>query len=423
MGRFGSGGVSPMTALRSLIPLLIAAGLLLAGNSLQGTLIALRGAHEGFSASLIGLIGATYFGGFLAGCILIPRLLQMVGHIRAFCAMAALSASATITLFLIIDPIAWLILRFVSGACFASMLATTESWINSSVTNQYRGKMLSIYRLVDLGFVTGAQYLIPVFGFTDVAIFGIMTILIVMSLFPISIGDRSNPPLPPAYRFSAKTIWRISPLACIGCVAIGLTGAAFRIIGPLYADSIGLSVADVANFMSAGIIGGAVLQYPLGWLSDRFDRRVALLLATAGAAGSGLFLTLFAQQDPWLNLVGIFLFGAFSLPLYSLSAAHANDFAKQDEFVQVASGLMFFWACGAIIGPLLSSVLMQLYSPAALFSFTSLVHGALIVITLWRMRARATVPRTERGRFVTLLRTSPMMARLAGRSGGKKSSG
>jgi MFS family permease len=166
-------------------------------------------------------------------------------------------------------------------------------------------------------------------------------------------------------------------------------------------------------FISAGIIGGAVLQYPLGALSDRRDRRIVLIVATAGAAVAGLFLSFVAGNSPLLNYIGIFVFGAFALPLYSLSAAHANDHAKEGDYVVVAAGLTFFFSVGAMIGPVVSSMLIDLYGPRALFSYTSMVHAMLILITLWRMRAREAVPLAQRNRFVALLRTSPAIFRLA----------
>ncbi len=401
-----------MLALRPLIPLFIAAGILLAGNGLQGTLIAVRGAEEGFSTSLIGLIGAGYFAGFMAGCFLISPLLRSVGHIRVFSAMAAIAASATLLLIMIVDPIAWFILRFILGLCFASLFATVESWINSGVNNEIRGKVLSIYRLIDLFCVIGGQFLIPLVGASGLNLFGIMVIMIAISLVPISLADRSNPAPPKAFKFDVGFLWRLSPLACIGCVAIGITGAAFRIIGPVYAQSIGMSIAAMALFMSAGIFGGTILQYPLGWFSDKYDRRWALVIASGGAVFAGLFLTFFAGESENLNILGIFLFGCFALPLYSLSAAHANDFAHGGNYILISAGMMFFWSIGAISGPLIAAGLMQLYGPGVLFMFTSIVHAVLVAITLWRMTVRSTVPKDQRTSFVGLLRTSPIMMKL-----------
>jgi MFS family permease len=407
--------------LRPLIPLLIAAAILLAGNGVQGTLIAIRGAEEGFSTGLIGFMGTAYFGGFLLGCVLITRLLNAVGHIRTFAALAALAASGTTLLVVIVDGTAWIILRFLMGLCFAGLFTTIESWLNSGVSNEMRGRVLSVYRIIDIVAVTGAQFMLPVFGAQGFTVFAVMAVMITISLVPVSLGDRSNPTPPEDFHFDMKGIWLLSPLACIGCVAIGATNSAFRLIGPLYAQDIGLSIGSVATFMSAGIIGGAVLQYPLGHWSDTYDRRIVLILASAGAVFAGAYLAFFAGLSPSANYVGIFLFGAFALPLYSLSVAHANDHAQPSQYVMVSAGLMFCFSLGAMAGPFISSFVVELYGPSALFTYTSVVHGLLILATLWRMSARAPVPAERRGAFTMLLRTSPALAKLA-RNGGKRKS-
>ncbi|MCP4073838.1 MAG: MFS transporter [Hyphomicrobiales bacterium] len=408
-----------MLAIRPLIPLLIAAGILLAGNGLQGTLIAIRGTSEGFSTLQIGAIGAGYFLGFMMGALVVSRMLQAVGHIRLFSAMAAIAASGTLILIMLVDPLTWFVLRVLMGFCFACLFATVDSWINSGVSNDIRAKVLSVYRIVDIACVTGSQFLIPFFGSEGFVIFAVMAIMVSISLVPISLADRSNPRQPSQVSFSLDKVWRISPIACIGCIAIGLTGATFRLVGPVYAQSIGMSIASVATFMSAGIFGGAVLQYPLGWLSDKYGRREVLIIATLGAAAAGFFITNFASDDHSLNMLGIFLFGAFSLPLYSLSAAHANDHASKDEFIQIAAGLMFFWSIGAIIGPVAGSYMMELYGPSVLFYFTSVIHTVLAMFTLWRMWVRGVVPREKRTKFAMLLRTSPMMMKLTRKSNPK----
>ena len=400
-----------MQSLRPLVPLLTAAGILLAGNGLQGTLIALRGAAEGFSPALIGFMGTAYFGGFMLGCIFIPRILRAVGHIRAFSALAAIAAAASLMLVLAPDAYLWLVIRFVTGFCFSGLFTTVESWINSGVDNTDRARVLSLYRIIDIAAVTGSQYLIPAFGPEGFAIFAIMAMMITLSLVPVSLADRSNPTPPEAVSLDLTRVWRISPIACMGCIAIGMTNGAFRLIGPIYANDVGMDVTDVATFMGAGIFGGAVLQYPLGYLSDRYDRRRILIISTLGAVFAGIAITLFAGSSVPLNIAGIFLFGAFALPLYSLSAAHANDHAKQDDFVHVAAGLMLFFSVGAMVGPPVAAYLMEQFGPGFLFFYTSAVHASLILVTLYRMQVRHAVPLEGRSRFRMLLRTSPEFAK------------
>ncbi|WP_193175508.1 MFS transporter [Oricola nitratireducens] len=402
-----------MPSIRPLVPLLIAAGILLAGNGVQGTLIAVRGAEEGFSAGLIGLMGTAYFGGFLLGCLYIARILRNVGHIRTFSALAALASAVSLILVLVPDGTVWLAVRFISGFCFSGLFTTTESWLNSGVSNENRGRVLSVYRIIDIAAVTGSQYLIPAVGSGGFAIFAIVSMMISLSLVPVSLADRSSPKAPEDIKLDLAGVWRISPIAAIGCIAIGITNSSFRMIGPIYVQETGFGIAEVATFMSAGIVGGIVLQYPLGWLSDRWDRRHVLMLSTSGAVISALAISSFAGNSLALNLAGVLAFGAFAMPLYSLSAAHANDHAVKGNYVQVAAGLMLFYSVGAMAGPPAAATLMEMFGPRALFVFISVVHASLFVATAWRLHMRAPVPAERRGRFTVLLRTSPVIARLA----------
>lgn len=401
-----------MPGLRPLLPLLLAAGILLAGNGLLGTLIALRGVHEGFSEATIGFMGTAYFAGFLVGCFYVPHLLRSVGYIRAFATLAALAATSTLLLVLVIDPVVWSGVRFLNGICFSGLFTVIESWLNTGARNENRGRLLAIYRIVDIVSVTGSQYIIPIVGVDGFAVFAIMSMMITFSLVPVSIADRSNPQPPQELRLDMKVVWLISPLAATGCIAVGLMNSAFRFVGPVYAEEIGLSVGEVVTFLNAGIIGGAAMQYPLGILSDRWDRRYVVLISTLAATLSA-FAVMFIGGAGLSGYAFVFLFGSFAMPIYSLLAAHANDKAKGGEFVQVAAGLLFFYSLGAVVGPLAASYLMQQYGPAALFGFIAAVNLAFIGVTLYRIGVGRQVP--QRVRFSALLRTSPVFMRMARR--------
>jgi MFS family permease len=405
-----------MSSIRPLIPLLIAAGILLGGNGLQGTLIALRGAQEGFSPATIGFMGTAYFGGFLLGCVFITRIMRAVGYVRSFSALAAIASAGTLLLVLIIDPLFWSAMRFTTGFCFAGLFTVMEAWMNSSVQNHDRARVLALYRMVDIGSVTGAQFLIPVFGPEGFTIFAIMSIMITLSLVPVTLGDRSNPTAPEEVKLDLARVWRISPLASIGCIAVGLTNSSFRSLSPVYAEQIGMSVTDVVTFVSIGIIGGALIQYPLGHLSDLWDRRRILLITTSGAMIAALALVFWAGTGPLANFALVFIFGSFAMPLYSLSAAHANDRADKGEFVLVNAALMMFYSFGAIGGPVVAASFMQRFGPHWLFIFCATVYAIFILIIVYRMQARAAVPASRRGRFTALLRTSTIFARLTRRN-------
>ncbi len=404
-----------MSSIRPLIPLLLAAGILLAGNGLQGTLIALRGAQEGFSPSMIGFMGTAYFGGFLVGCVAITPMMREVGHVRSFASLAAIASAGTLLLILFIDPFVWSGVRFISGFAFAGLFTVMESWLHSGVSNENRARVLAIYRVVDIGAVTGVQFVIPVVGIDGFALFALMSMMITLSLVPVSLGDRTNPTAPDDIKLDLRRAWAISPLAAIGCIAVGVTNSSFRTLSPVYAEEIGMSVTDIVTFVSAGIIGGAVMQYPLGYLSDRWDRRSVILITAALSTASALAIAFLAGQTPFANFAYVFVFGCFAMPMFSLCAAHANDRAAPSEFVMLNAALMLFYSIGAIGGPMASSFAMERYGPSALFVFNAVVYVIFIVIILYRMQARSGVPAERRGRFVALLRTSTVFARLAGR--------
>lgn len=404
-----------MPNLRHLIPLLAAAGILLAGNGIQGTLITLRANAENFGPVIIGLIGTAYFAGFALSCLVTPKLIRSVGHIRVFAALATTASAGTLALVLALDPIVWLAIRFATGFCFSGLFMVMESWLNASSRNEDRARVFSIYRMVDLGAVAGAQFLLPVFGTHGFELFAITAIFFSLSLVPVSLGDRSSPKPPEKFTFDLRDVWVISPLACLGVLTLGLTNSAFRFIGPLYASEMGLGTAEIATFIAANIVGGAILQYPLGYLSDRYDRRWLVVVATFGAALAGVFLSRAELGEITYIYFGSFLFGAFAIPLYSLSVAHANDRATSGQYVLVAAGLLFIYAIGASVGPFIASIVIDYFGAPAFFLYTSLMHTALIVTSLVRMAKRPTVSREARGGFEMLLRTSPMIARLTQR--------
>lgn len=395
----------------TLIPLLISAGILLAGNGVLGTLIAVRGTIEGFSPVLIGFTASAYFGGYVIGCLIGPNLVRRAGHIRVFAALAALAAVATLGMVMIIDPWVWLVARAATGLCFAGLSMVVESWLNEKAASGYRGRILSLYRLVDLTTVTGAQFLLPLVGAGGFEIFVLVGMLFCLALVPVSLSRQPSPSPPKGTGFDPFLVWRVSPVAAMGCLSIGLTNAAYRTLGPVYADAVDLNVEQVAIFMAAGIVGGAVAQFPLGYLSDRVGRRMVLVGCTIAAAGSGIVLTL-AGSDAQLIYMGSFLFGAFALPLYSLSVAHANDHAPEGRFVELSAALILTFSLGGIFGPLIASWVVERFGGPAFFTYTSIVHVALLLFILYRITRRAAVSKDQRKPFVALLRTSPAIFNL-----------
>ena len=395
-----------------LIPILASAGIVLGANGVMHTLVAVRAHAEGFPETAIGLMGTGYFVGFIVACLTTARMIQRSGHIRVFAAMAAVAAAACLALVLFVDAWVWVAWRFLMGVCFAGIATVLESWLNALAGTSDRGRVLALYRIVDLAMVTGTQFLVPAFGAETFHIFVVTGMMFCLALVPVCLSRLVSPPPPESARLRLGAVFALSPVACVGVATIGLTNGAFRIVGPVYAQEMGLTVDQVAIFMSLGIAAGAVLQYPIGWISDRFDRRSVLIVTTAGAALASLLMS---QVDGLMVYVGVALFGGFAIPLYSISTAHANDHAGANQFVEIAAGLILFYSLGAAVGPTVASALIEGFGPQSFFVYTSVLHGALIVVVIYRMSRRAAVPRALRRRFVALLRTSPQINRLSRR--------
>ncbi|CAJ2377197.1 MAG: MFS transporter [Arenicellales bacterium IbO2] len=399
--------------LKPIAPLLLSASILLGGNGVLGTLIALRGSLEGFDTVLVGLMGACYYLGFFAASFHSARLIRRTGHVRAFAALAAIGALVPLVMAMTPNPWVWLVMRVFSGFCFAALLMVVESWINEISKNDSRGRVLGVYRILDLLAVTGTQFLIPLVGEGGHEIFSVVSMMYCLSLVPVALSTRARPAAPENLKLDLGAIWRISPLACLTSLAIGLTNSAFRLVGPLYGLEIGLDTGAVVVFMTLGIVGGAALQYPLGYMSDKVGRRSTVLFSTFGAMLAAVFLS--GQSAVLPVYIGAFAFGAFALPLYSLAAAHANDRAGIGQYVLVSAGLSFYFALGAVIGPYAASLVIEYLGAPAFFLYTCAVHATLCLVVIIRSLRRAAVPAERRSRFVGLLRTSPMFFRLARR--------
>ncbi|MEM9630591.1 MAG: MFS transporter [Pseudomonadota bacterium] len=394
-----------------LLPLLITAACLLGANGLAMTMIAVRARAEGLPDASIGLLGSLYFAGLIAGVVLTPHLIARAGHIRVFAALASISAIAILAIAFSPAGWPWMLARFVSGVGSCGTVMVLESWLNSIASNTSRGRILSVYRIVDLAAVMGGQFILPAFGASGSDILMVLAVLFCFAVVPISLAREGNPSIPQAKVINPMMLWRVSPVAMVGIFTIGLTNGAFRMVGPIYAESIGLGLETVAAFIAIWVLAGAIFQYPAGWVSDRLDRRLVLIGFTIGAGIACLFIARSMTQSELF--LGVFLFGGFALPLYSLSAAHANDHAEPGQFVDVAAGLMLAFGSGAMIGPFIASLLMGIFGPAAFFIYTATLHLALVLFIIVRMSRREAVPADQRRRFVWLLRTSPMIYRLA----------
>ncbi len=387
--------------------LLVSAAILLAGGGLLSTLVAIRAQSEGFALPLIGLLLSGYYIGFVAGCFATPYLVARVGHIRAFAALAALAAAAVLLHAISQNVMVWLVLRLITGFCFAGLYMIVESWINEKSTNEMRGQVLSIYRIVDLVAVTAGQYMLILANPAGFILFSLVSIFIVISIVPIAMTKALAPEPITQTTLNLSKLLRVSPIAVVGAFSVGMANGAFWGIAPVFVQQLGYDVMMVPVFMSVAIISGAVAQWPVGYISDLVDRRLVLIMVAAASALSGLFVYVYAAESLSLLLIGSGLFGFFAMPIFGLSAAHANDYAQSDEFVSISGGLLLLYGFGSIIGPVLASLAIQMASPSWLFAYTATVHILLVIFGLFRLTRRDSIPVEYQEDYVPVPRTTP----------------
>lgn len=383
----------------SILPLLLAAAILLAGNGLQGTLLAVRANIEGFPTSLIGVLMSAYFAGFVLGCRFNPSFIKSVGHIRTFVALASIASATALIHPLIIHVWLWALLRAVTGFCFAGLIMVIESWINERSTNANRGRILSVYRVIDLTSTMTGNALLATASPVGFELFATVSILMSIALVPIAL-TRSDAPKPiETARLNIPRLFKVSPVAAIGAPMVGLANASFWGVGAVYAQELGYSNAEIAGFISAVIIGAALLQWPLGWLSDLMDRRRVMLVSALAGVASAVALAEFGGRAPaFLFSLGA-LFGAFIIPMFGLTAAHANDHAAPGEAVATNGGLLLLNGCGSIVGATLGASVMAAFGPPSLFYYIAVIYVVFAGMCIYRMLIKAPVPDMQKQPF------------------------
>jgi MFS family permease len=379
-----------------------------------GPLDALSGITLDFTNAQIGLLGSAHFFGFFIGCWWAPRLMGTIGHSRAFAAFTAAGAIGLLAHMLVIDAYAWALMRVASGLCVAGCYTVIEAWLQAKLTNETRGRAMGTYRVVDMGASLVAQMLISVLEPASYVSYNLLALLCCAALLPITLTRTAEPETPDALRLRPMLAVTRSPLAAAGVVVAALSSASFRMVGPVYGQEVGLAVDQIAWFLSAFVAGGALAQYPVGWLADKYDRRWVLIWLSIASIASSALTALTGDLGTAGVLLTATLFGATTFPIYSVAAAHAHDFADASERVELSAALMFFFALGAIAAPLMASTLIEVYGPSAMFVMIGAGHGVLVIFGLIRMRMRPSA--RTRTRYVWAPRTSFLIGRLTGRA-------
>lgn len=388
-----------MSQVLKIYALFLGSAILMFGGGLQGLLLAVRGAEESFSLIALGLIGTGWSIGFVAGSITVPVLVRRVGHIRAYAVMAAVGAFTILLNLLWINDIGWIVLRIFSGFCFAGAAMIVESWLNEVTENKRRGTVFSLYVTINMAASTLGQLAMSITGVQGHLPFVIGAMAFILALMPTALTSNPQPKPLKSAKLDLGLLYRTSPIAVIASFSVGIANGSFGALAPVLGFQKGLDPANIALLMSLTIILGAVAQVPFGRLSDSIDRRVVLVIVSFLASLAGLAIVTLDPTEGWLLFALFGAYGFLALPIYAVAVAHANDFARDGDFSTVASGMLVVLGLGLAIGPIMSSLAMNLVGPSGLFIITAAFHGSLAISAFIRMRMRAPVNAEDRAPF------------------------
>ncbi len=394
-----------INVMRSAWALLLGMMLLQVGNGMQATLLGIRGEIEGFSTFEMSLVMSGYFVGFLFGSRMAPDMIRRVGHVRVFAALGSLISAVMITYPVFTDPIAWGLARILIGFCFSGVYVTAESWLNEAADNTNRGKALSLYMVVQMAGIITAQALMVVADPAGFILFIIPSVLVSLAFAPILLSVSPTPTFSTTKPLKLKEILKISPLGCVGMFLLGGVFSAQFGMAPVYGAAAGLSVAQISLFVSVFFAAALVLQLPIGWVSDRMDRRVLIFVCSfvmgVGAVLGGMLGSVFI-----VLLVSAFVIGGMSNPLYSLLIAHTNDFLEHDDMAAAAGGLVFISGLGAVTGPVITGWLMELVGAWGYFLLIGALSFAMAGYAAYRMTQRAAPSVEETERYAPVMPTA-----------------
>jgi MFS family permease len=369
-------------------PLLMGVMLLMVGNGIQGTLLGIRGNSEGFTTYQLSYVMAAYFLGFLFGSWAAPRMIRRVGHIRVFAALGSLISAILVIYPVYPDWLVWTALRVLAGFCFSGIYITSESWINNTASNETRGQALSAYMIVQMIGIITSQVLLNLPDPSGFALFILPSVLVSLAFMPLLLAPTPAPAFDSARRISFGRLFRISPLGCVGMLLTGGVFSAMFGMASVWGAQEGLSLGEISVFVGAMYVGGLVLQYPIGWASDRTDRRKLIMGLSIVAA---LVMILAALVPlPFSFLVGVaVILGGITNPIYSLLIAYTNDFLSREQMAGASAGLIFLNGFGAIFGPTSTGWMMEQVGPSGFFLYIGLLYTALAAYAVYRMTRRA----------------------------------
>lgn len=381
-------------------PLFFGISMIMIGNGLQGTLLGVRATLEEFPTYTTGLIMSMYYVGFMLGSHYTPILIRGVGHIRVFAALSSIASATVLVHGLIPAEGVWAVVRAITGFSYAGLYIVIESWLNNATDNKSRGKMMALYLVVLYASMAVGQYLLALADPKEMDLFVITSILVTIAMLPISLSSRPAPQFEKPVKVSLRELYRSSPLGVFGVFASGMAAASMFSIGPVYAAQEGFTLAQISTFMASAIIGGVLLQFPIGWLSDKYDRRKVLIGVAALTSLFCLFAIACASYSIYALFFAMFLIGGTSLTIYGLSSAHTNDHLSPAQIVAASATMIMVNGVGSILGPIASSALMNWVAPWMLFVTMAVIYATIALFGLYRTLRRPPVPLAQQGSFI-----------------------
>ena len=378
------------------------------GNGLQGTLLGVRGELEGFSTFEMSVVMSAYFLGFLGASKLVPDLIRRVGHVRVFAALASFISAILILYPLLVNPWVWTGGRVIIGFCFCGVYIAAESWLNNAATNKNRGQLLSSYMVVQMAGIVAAQLLLLTGDPSGFELFVLISVLVSISFAPILLSITPTPAFETTKPMSIKELFSTSPLGCVGMFFLGGIFSAQFGMAPVFGTSADLSLLQISIFVAAFYVGAMVFQFPVGWLSDRMDRRI-LIVVTSAIGFIASVIAIFGENIFIILLGSAFFIGGMSNPLYSLLIAYTNDFLEPDDMASASGGLLFLNGLGAISGPLFTGYLMTEIGPIGFFVILAALLGVLTVYGFYRMTQRG-ISDVDTSSYATVLPTTSAVA-------------
>ena len=391
---------------RQLLPIfaiMLGSVFLMVAGGIQGLVLPLRGSMEAFPTLSLGLLGTGWAIGYIAGCIYTPRLVRRVGHVRTFGAMAAICVISVLLTLLFINPASWIILRAATGFCFAGAAMIVESWLNERAENQYRGRVFGFYSMANLAAVMAGQMMIPLGDPANHVLFVFAAIFYALAVLPTAVSTASAPRPLVETGLDLKVLWRKSPIAFAAAFLIGASNSAYGTLGAVFGENLDLGTATIALMMSLPILAGAAMQIPVGYLSDKFDRRLVLMGVAALALAVDLYFVALQPVDALPVLVATTIFGAAIYTVYPIIIAHASDKAAPGTFIKISGGLLLMYGIGGIAGPLLSGWIMTMLPKQGLFITTLAAHVLILIYAAVRISQEKAVPEEEKSDYVGMV--------------------